>query len=396
MLWTEKYKPTNTKDVLTFKTIVSAVQNSLRDNSSSNCKPVMISGPIGIGKSTLVEIIVKQMHWHITLVDPELTVKKLQIIFSNRRLDGKFCFVLDNADSYESLSNVTSALSHLRCPLFIICVDPYDKHLRTLKSKCECLSVRPPTELQIRRRLENICLNENIEFEDSSQLSTFISNGDLRHAIIQLQFSDFGEDADHRDNLFTATSQILKRQGSLSERASMVCSDLEMSSAMAFENYLESKADIADIAASSECFSRADVISRHHRETAGSLIAQSAPRKGKSILKFPRFPMMYGKASIRFKNEKALKFLSSYHSGLSTQALVNVLKYFLIMSETNSQYGGTLFKAYYDEHVSLDTLESSANLKLSKQSRSDFLKIIRSHSHSALKQKASKMKSSPG
>ena len=59
MLWTEKYRPTNIEELLGNSRAVETATKWINNISKKSIKPLIISGPSGVGKTSLSEILLK-------------------------------------------------------------------------------------------------------------------------------------------------------------------------------------------------------------------------------------------------------------------------------------------------------------------------------------------------
>lgn len=242
-------------------------------------KAALISGPPGIGKTTSVKIICKDLDYTITEVNASDERSKagsnildgvngsmsntLIELVTNRTLcssqmrNKKHILVMDEVDGMSGgdrggISGLIEMIKRSGIPIICICNDRFSQKLKSLQSYCEEFAFQRPSKLQICKRIQYIASKENIDVEESEILSMIDAHdADMRLIINQLQLSKLSAFSKRApefhtkmidsgsfaiiDKLFSTRSRAL----SLDEKLRLAYDDPEIITLFVQENYLQ-------------------------------------------------------------------------------------------------------------------------------------------------------------
>jgi len=187
-MWLEKYKPKKFEEIVGNDTAVRKLINY------SWKKPLLLYGPTGIGKTTLVELLSEKFDL-IWASDENLD--KLKEISNTKSLFGKKKLIIfDNVDMISEIKKVTEFLKETKVPTILITSDFKSRRLGTIKRICEKLQMRKPQLTTIVNLLQKICTKENIKVKSKEVLLKIAenSNGDIRAAILDLETVSKGKE----------------------------------------------------------------------------------------------------------------------------------------------------------------------------------------------------------
>ncbi len=211
----QKYAPNSLKEFAGNPSVVEEVRTwALLFESGKIQKPLLISGPPGIGKTALAQVLAKEMSWELLELNSSDTRNKNNIekviggaagfsgLFSRFKL-----ILIDEADNFEGnadrggIVTITRIIEDSKQPMILTANDVWSPKLASVRSSCKMIDMRRINKGTIKNVLEKIANEEEIIIsnEDIEKISENC-DGDLRSAIIDLQ-SRTTEDLRNRDKV---------------------------------------------------------------------------------------------------------------------------------------------------------------------------------------------------
>lgn len=235
LTWTEKYKPKVPKDIVGNDSLVTTLQNWLKNwneqflntgnkgkskkqNDSTAKKAVLLCGTPGIGKTTSAKLVSHMLGFQIIEVnasdsrgkaDAQIhrgiggsTANSVKELVSNEALsvnmdrlkNPKTVLIMDEVDGMSAgdrggVADLIASIKLSKIPIICICNDRYSQKLKSLVNYCQLLSFRKPTKQQIAKRLSEVANAEGLKVDGNAlaELAERV-NGDIRMALNQLQY----------------------------------------------------------------------------------------------------------------------------------------------------------------------------------------------------------------
>ncbi len=282
-LFTDKYSPKNFEEFIGNVEIVDRIIAWAQAwKEGKNQKPILLFGNPGNGKTTLAFLVAKQMTWQLfemnasDLRDKESIEKIAGAATANSTLFGsKRLILLDEIDALQSQdrggsSAILSILKEANNPIILTANDAYDKKLVSIKANCEILEFKKINYLSIAKRLREICVAENIEFdEEAIKELARNSSGDFRSALLDIQSLSPKITLDNvkslsfrerKEKIFPVMSKIFKGKNIKEIRDAVDTVDVSLDLLFLWvEENIPRQFDGIDAANAFEVFSRADI-----------------------------------------------------------------------------------------------------------------------------------------
>lgn len=197
--WLRTFQKRKPKDPQNNKKRKNSKQND-EENTVSNSHIMMISGPAGCGKSTLIRVIANYCNYHIVEINASEDVQedRNQLLLQNQ-LDfkpvfgekTKPLFVVEEVDGIGTMSDsfIKSILNKVGVPVIVVVNDPYCQTLREIRLHSFVVKMSAPPNDKFITRLKKIADKEQLKYipqsiSDIAELSRF----DMRTALNTLQF----------------------------------------------------------------------------------------------------------------------------------------------------------------------------------------------------------------
>ena len=205
MSYLEKYKPSNSSEIIGHKKIIEEVLKKWLINwNYESKKSLLLSGSCGIGKTLIIELLLKELHFNDTLFSGEdydknyieTFIQTPLTLFNNK----KNILFIDNLNYYNNtdISFFVSCIKKTKIPVLFISNDAYNQTIKPLINYCINVKLTNPNNNEIFygiKKLIKIQLKDN-EIMDLIQNS----NNDIRNILIQLEFKQVNKNEFNNKN----------------------------------------------------------------------------------------------------------------------------------------------------------------------------------------------------
>lgn len=191
-----KYRPIITEEVIGQDNVVSVIEKKLNTNSLPNA--IMFTGPSGCGKSTLAKIIAKRLNAYVYELDVAThnSIEDIKTVceMTKQKPIGydNLVIILDEvhrASNVNTLQPLLITLENLpKYAYIIMCTTNPEKILATIRNRCEEYKLMSVASNTLAKRLELICLAEDISYEkEALKAIADCSYGSVRQSIANLE-----------------------------------------------------------------------------------------------------------------------------------------------------------------------------------------------------------------
>ncbi|KAL5065721.1 hypothetical protein RYX36_027458 [Vicia faba] len=235
VMWTEKHRPTNPKDIIGNQSLVLQFRNWLKgwheqfsntggikkgekQIDSTSKKAVLLSGTPGIGKTTSAKLVCQELGFQAIEVNAsdsrgkadskiekgisgsnsnsikEFVTNEALGPNMNRPKQFKTVLIMDEVDGMSAgdrggVADLIASIKISKFPIICICNDRYSQKLKSLVNYCLLLSYRKPTKQHMAKKFMEVAKAERLQVNeiDLEELSERV-NGDMRMALNQLQY----------------------------------------------------------------------------------------------------------------------------------------------------------------------------------------------------------------
>ncbi len=202
--WSEKYRPTQLKDIVGNDEIIRRLMNISKEGNIPN---IILSGPSGLGKTTSIHCLARELLkedyekgvLEINASDSrgiEIVRNKIKM-FAQKKTNFNGIkhkiVILDEADSMTAAAQQALRRTmemYSTTTRFVFACNTSTKIIEPIQSRCAILRFTKLDNEDVRKRLEYIMKEEKIEEvikKNGLDAIIFLSDGDLRYAINTLQ-----------------------------------------------------------------------------------------------------------------------------------------------------------------------------------------------------------------
>lgn len=254
-MFTSKYRPNKLEDFIGNKAIIQPFIQWLLEwepnNKKSKC--ALISGLNGIGKSLLVDLILKKHDYNIIHLaldedrDKETinnTIKpllKTKRTFDNQE-NALVVSDIDCVNDYGFISTLVECIKETEIPIICICDNRYDQGIKPILNYCFDIKMQKPLYDDVYRLIYKVVTSENIKIGKKSVDKLFEqSNGDIRFILNSLQLGITKCDTNKNiqsANIFDTTGRIMSMETELDEKVQLYWMAHDIHTLMIQENYI--------------------------------------------------------------------------------------------------------------------------------------------------------------
>jgi replication factor C subunit 1 len=330
-MFTITYRPKRIEEFVGNKQIIQPFIKWLLEwnCNDKNNKCALISGLCGIGKSLLVELILKKHDYNIInlAIDDERNKDYMNnvikpLIKTKNTYDGQENILvvseIDCGSDYGFISSLNECIKETKIPIVCICDNRYDQGIKLILNYCFDLKMIKPSYQDVYCLIYKIIINEKIKIKESEIKEMYEqSNGDIRFILNNLQFGlRISNKIIQNNNIFDTTCKLLLIDESIDKKYETFWLSKDLHPLMVQENYISNTLGVRDeikklenISYSADALSDLDICDNFVNKinwdiepyVALNTIRAALKCNKKSLIKFSRF---LEKVSIMNKNKR--------------------------------------------------------------------------------------------
>jgi replication factor C large subunit len=204
--WNSKYEPKKLSEVAGQTNALLDVNRFIETFPKVKKKALLIHGPTGVGKTSIVKAIASQNNYELVelnasdirnkdAIESVLgTAAKQHSLFGSSKL-----ILIDEIDAISGVRDrgasqaVAKIIEETNFPIIMTANDAYSSKLKSLRKHCTLVELKSVPLTSIFNKLVSICKNESIDYEaDALKKLASSCSGDLRAAINDLQMISQG------------------------------------------------------------------------------------------------------------------------------------------------------------------------------------------------------------
>lgn len=330
-MYTSKYRPKKLENFIGNKEVIQPFIGWLLDwddNEKKN-KCALVSGLCGIGKTLLVELILKKFDYNIINIavnnnrDKDYMTNTIKpLIKSKKTFDGQENALvfsdIDSCSDYGFISSLTDCIKETKIPIICICDNRFDQSIKPILNYCFDIKMKKPIYQDVYRLVYNVVIAEKIRIKESEIKELYEqSNGDIRFILNTLQFGMRNSKKNIQStNIFESTCKIMSIEETIDNKYNTYWLSSDLHTLMVQENYInniigsrDEEKRLANIAYSADALSDTDILEYSVNMTnwemepyvAYSTVQTASKCNKKCMMKFPQF---LGRTSTINKNKK--------------------------------------------------------------------------------------------
>ena len=357
-MFTVKYRPTRLGDFVGNKNVIQPfIQWLLEwDENNKKTKCALISGVNGVGKSLLVELMLKKhdcnvIHLSIDEDRDKETINKTirPLLTTKKTIDGQDnALVVSDIDSssgdYGFIACLTECIKETQIPIICICDDRYSQNIKPILNYCFDIKLAKPKYDDVYALIYKVVTTEHIKISKSSVDKLYEqANGDIRFILNTLQLGIMkGGDASSKNiqsaNIFDTTGQLFSQENSMDEKVKYYWMSHDIHTLMVHENYISNVLNgggdevkrLENIVYAADSLSDGDVLDAVFNFELAPYVALNTIKATTRCSKrgFAKFPQFLGRISTMNKNKREqmkyedVKFFEKAKATKATKATV--------------------------------------------------------------------------
>lgn len=330
-MFTTIYRPKKIDDFIGNKSIIQPFIRWLLewDPNDKKSKCALVSGLTGIGKTLLVELILKKHDYNIInlSIDDDRDKETLNqtikpLLRTKKTFNGQEnALVVSDIDSsggdYGFISTLTECIKETQIPIICICDDRYNQNIKPILNYCVDFKLVKPTYDEIYRLIYKVVTTEEIKISKQGVDKLYEqANGDIRFILNALQLGLKKSDTSKNiqsSNIFDTTGKLFSMETSLDDKIKYYWMANDIHTLMVQENYINNTLTTKDeakrlenISYSADSLSDADLFDsvfdfELSTYVAINTIKATSKCNKKAMMKFPQF---LGRISTMNKNKR--------------------------------------------------------------------------------------------
>ena len=255
-MYTLKYRPNKIEDFIGNKNIIQPFIYWLLEWNSNNNKTkcALFSGLNGIGKSLLIDLILKKHDYNIVNLsiddkrDKEtITQIIMPLIKTKKTFDGQNnCLVVSDINNsggdYGFISTLTECIKETQIPIICICDDRYDTNIKPILNYSVDFKLVKSNYDDICRLIYKVVTNENIKISKQEIEKLYEqSNGDIRFILNSLQLGLKNSDTSKNIqslNIFDTNGKLFSMETTIDDKFKYYWMSHDIHTLMVQENYI--------------------------------------------------------------------------------------------------------------------------------------------------------------
>jgi replication factor C subunit 1 len=330
-MFTTTYRPKKIDDFVGNQNIIQPFIHWLLEweptNNKNKC--ALVSGLTGIGKTLLIELILKKHDYNMINLSLEDERDKdymndiiKPLLKTKKTFDGQdnalVVSEIDAGGDYGFISSLTDCIKETKIPIICICDNRYDQSIKPILNYCFDIKMVKPSYQEVYRLLYHIVVTEKIRIKEQELKELYEqSNGDIRFILNTLQFGMYKSKKNiQSSNIFDTTAKLLSMDEMIESKYNTYWLANDLHTLMIQENYINNTFGVTDqlkklenISYSADALSDADLFGTQVNMVnwelspyvALSTINAATKCNKKTMIKFTQF---LGKMATIKKNKK--------------------------------------------------------------------------------------------